>query len=96
VAGRFWPVQLDRWVRLFNYGETDMATKKELEQEIKDLRERLYAERQDFAHERQKERVRFSEFLREKSKVKQVLKKLKDGNLEGLVIIDIEQSNDGF
>ena len=73
-----------------------MATKKELEQEIKDLRQRLYAERQDFAHERKKERVRFSEFLREKSKVKQVLKKLKDGNLECLAIIDIEQSNDGF
>ena len=72
-----------------------MATKKELEQEIKDLRQRLYAERRDFAHERQKERVRFSEFLREKSKVKQVLK-LKDGNLECLAIIDIEQSNDGF
>jgi len=73
-----------------------MATKKELEQEIKDLRQRLYAERQDFAHERQKERWRFSEFLREKSKVKQVLKKRKDGNLECLTIIDIEQSNDGF
>jgi hypothetical protein len=80
----------------FFNGETDMATRKELEQEIKDLRERLYAEREDFAHERQKERVRFSEFLREKSRVKQVLKKLKDGNLECLQVIEIEQSNDGF
>lgn len=73
-----------------------MATKKELQQEIKDLRERLYAERRDFAHERQKERLRFSEFLREKSKVKQVLKKRNDGNLECLMVLDVEQSNDGF
>ena len=73
-----------------------MVTKKELQQEIKDLRERLYAERQDFAHERKKERVRFSEFLREKSVVKQVLKKRADGNLECLTVLDIEQSNDGF
>lgn len=73
-----------------------MATRKELEQEIKDLRERLYAERQDFAHERQNERVRFSEFLREKSKVKQVLKRRADGSLECLAVLNIEQSNDGF
>ena len=73
-----------------------MATKKQLEQEIKDLRERLYAERQNFAHERHKERVRFSEFLREKSRVKNVLKKREDGNLECLQVIEIEQLNDGF
>jgi hypothetical protein len=73
-----------------------VATKKELEQEIKDLRERLYSERRDFAHERQKERGTFSKLLYEKSNVKQVLKKLNDGNLECLQVIEIEQSNDGF
>ncbi|MFA6904441.1 MAG: hypothetical protein WC236_15305 [Gallionellaceae bacterium] len=73
----------------------EMATKKQLEQENKDLREMLYSERQNYAQERQKERVRFSKFLQEKSKVKQVLKKCNDG-FECLQVIEIEQSTNGF